>query len=139
MTNRVSEFEGSQLDLIRSSASIFHWASKQEDHKNGSMFFIDTGAGLFGVTAKHVYESYLGDVAQKHVRCKIDGMQFDPIERFVSAGEMCDVATFRIAEEELRTLNRLTTPWPPVVPKLARWFSWLAFRGVKSAFLTRIP
>jgi hypothetical protein len=135
MTFRASEFESSQLDLImRRSVSVLHWASAPDDHRNGSMFFIDTGAGVFGVTAKHVYDEYLSAAAEKYVLCKVDGMRFDPIERLVSAGVMCDVVTFKISNEELRTLDRLTTPWPPVVPEVGQAVLLAGFPGCEKSF-----
>lgn len=129
-----SEFESSQLDLMRKSVSILHWASARDDHRNGSMFFIDTGAGLFGVTAKHVYEDYKRVVADGYVLCKIDGIPFDPIGRLVSAGTMYDVATFEITEQELQTLGRLTTPWPPVIPQVGQAVLLGGFPGCEKSF-----
>jgi len=128
-------FQSSQLDLItRKSVSFFHWASAPGDHRNGSMFFIDTGAGLFGVTANHVYRDYQRAAAEKRVLCKVDDMPFDPLGRLVSAGDKCDVATFKISNEELRTLDRLTTPWPPVVPEVGQTVLLAGFPGCEKSF-----
>ena len=128
-------FQSSHLDLItRKSVSFFHWASAADDHRNGSMCFIDTGAGIFGVTANHVYQDYKRANAERRVLCKVDDMPFDPISRLVSAGEKCDVATFRMSDEELRTLDRLTTPWPPVVPEVGQTVLLAGFPGCEKSF-----
>jgi hypothetical protein len=128
-------FQNIDLDLVmRKSVSVFHWGSSPDNHRNGSMFFIDTGAGLFGVTAKHVYDDYQVVAAEKPVRCQIDEIPFDPIERHVSAGARCDVVTFKISNEELRMLDRLTTPWPPVVPEVGKTVLFAGFPGCEKNF-----
>ncbi len=129
-----SEFERSQLQLIRRSVSILHWASAPDDHRNGSMFFVNTGSGLFGVTAKHVYEDCQRAFAKKQTLCKIEGMPFDPTGRLVSAGVMCDVVTLKISDEEFRKLDRLTVPWPPVIPEVGQLVLLAGFPGCEKAF-----
>jgi hypothetical protein len=101
------------LRSIGESVSALHWAPPHAPaaHHNGSIFFINTGQGIFGITAKHVYEGYLLDATQRGpVICQIDNMRFEPIQRFVSQGEKCDIATCRITEAELRELDRMTIP-----------------------------
>ena len=129
-----SEFERSQLQLIRNSVSILHWASTPDDHRNGSMFFINTGAGLFGVTARHVYEDCQRAFAEKNVLCKINGMPFDPTGRLVSAGVTCDVATFKVSDDEFQKLDRLTVPWPPVIPDVGQPVLLAGFPGCEKSF-----
>lgn len=124
------------LYAIGSSTSVFAWGKPpyDPDHRNGSMFFIDTGRGLFGVTAKHVFEDYERCVAERHVVCQIDNLVFNPIGRLVSRGVQCDVATFRITPEEFKQLGRLTTPWPPVMPKVGEAVILAGLPGIEKKF-----
>jgi hypothetical protein len=121
--------ESSQLDVIRNSVAIIHWATAADDHRNGSIFFIDTGVGLFGVTAKHVYQDYASAVAGKPSRCQIDNILFDPTERLISMGTKFDIATFRITPNELQTLAKLTIPWPPLIPDVGDMVLFAGFPG----------
>jgi hypothetical protein len=115
---------GKQLLLaIGESVSAIHWGNPRDGaahskHNNGSIFFINTGKGIFGVTAKHVYHGYVQRALEEPVVCQIDNLRFDPIQRLVSEGHQCDIAIFRLTDAELGGLGRLTVPWPPLIPKV---------------------
>ncbi len=88
---------------------------------NGSTFFLDTGAGPFGVTAGHVYDHFGADASQG-ARCRIldSPWTLDLRERLISRGEAVDIATYRLTDVELRSLNAVVVsgassqPAPPV-------------------------
>jgi hypothetical protein len=112
---------GKELLLtLKKSVVAFHWGIPREGVTcgNGSMFFVDTGKQLLGVTARHVYEAYGSSKSQNsEVICQLNNLRFDPHERFIDCGRTCDVATFTITRAELDILERITVPWPPVIPK----------------------
>lgn len=124
------------LYVFGGSTSAFSWGQPPHDpdHRNGSMFFIETGQGLFGVTARHVYEDYERCAAERPVVCQIDNLLFNPVGRLVSKGVQCDIATFKITPEELKSLGRLTTPWPPVLPKVGEAVILAGFPGIEKRF-----
>ena len=124
------------LRTISNSVSALQWGSPPADHnhRNGSIFFIDTGQGIFGVTARHVYEDYERSLAERYVSCQIDNLRFDPIERLVSKGIECDVATFRIEASELKRLERLTIPWPPKMPMVGNAILFAGIPGCEKRF-----
>jgi hypothetical protein len=132
--NPESAFQKSLLDVMKRSVSIIHWASAPNDHRNGSIFFVDTGARTLGVTARHVYEDYKFTNDDGRKRCKIDNLPFDMTARFISEGVECDIATFEVATNELQTLDRLTTPWPPKVPTVGQAVLLAGFPGCEKRF-----
>jgi len=122
-------YQRAQLDLLRDGVAMLHWASRPDDHKNGSIFFVDPGTGSFAVTAHHVYEKYIADVTAKSVRCQIGDVAFDPSERLISESHEYDVATFRITAEELRMIGKTTIPWPPAIPAVGDLVMIAGFPG----------
>lgn len=124
------------LYALGNSTSAFSWGRPPHDpdHRNGSIFFVNTGRALFGVTAKHVYEKYEQCVVERPVVCQIDNLVINPIERLVSKGVDCDIATFKITPEELKKLGRMTTPWPPVLPKVDEAVILAGLPGIEKRF-----
>jgi hypothetical protein len=124
------------LYSIGNSVSALHWGKPIEGgvHSNGSMFFLDTGNGIFGVTAKHVFEEYERSLGESHVVCQIDNLLFNPIERLVSKGIDSDIATFKITAGELKQLGRITTPWPPIIPTEGQAVLLAGFPGCEKKF-----
>lgn len=86
---------------------------------NGSIFFLDCGAGPFAVTAGHVYRGYLQDLAiARRMQCQIGDLEFDPTARLIEQRVQPDIATFRISLEEIRTMGKEVVvhdlaAWPP--------------------------
>ena len=115
---------------MRKSTSAIHWGDKQSTHNNGSMFFIDTGGGLFAVTALHVYHGYVKAASEQPLYCQIDNLPFNPTARLVSREGKVDIATFRVTREELDRLEKLTIPWPPVMPSKGNSVFVCGFPGV---------
>jgi hypothetical protein len=124
------------IQAIANSVAVLSWwgAAGHGRHYNGSMFFVNTGKALFGVTAKHVYEEYESCAVQYPVTCQIDNLPFNPISRFISRGVDCDVVTLRITQAELDELKRLTIPWPPVIPDKNQIVLYAGFPGIEKKF-----
>jgi hypothetical protein len=106
-----------------------------EDIRNGTTFFLDCGAGLFGVTAAHVFNEF-AEVAAIGIRCQIGSSPqlFDLRERLIARGKMVDIATYRISAVELASVQKeaLTgwqSVWPPKPPELDRGVVFSGYPG----------
>jgi hypothetical protein len=110
-------FHKEMLKTMLNSTSAIYWTRRGKILNNGSMFFVDTGKQLLGVTARHVYHGYVEAVLKEPTNCHIDELRFDPIQRLVSEGKITDIATFSITQEEIKRINKLTVPWPPAIPQ----------------------
>jgi hypothetical protein len=65
-----------ELRITASYTTPFYWALRYGDgsqqFKGGSLFFLDTGARVFGVTASHVVEACLQDTkSPAFVQCML--------------------------------------------------------------------
>jgi len=103
------------------------WAVRNEARvwkikRNGTAFFLDCGKGPFLVTAAHVYEAYVSDLARENgkVLGSLGSLPFRMEQRVVSClGEKTlDIATFSIDEKELADSGKNVLVggqqnWPP--------------------------
>jgi hypothetical protein len=96
--------------------------------KNGSVFFLDAGQGVFAVTAAHVVLECLEDSkSPDFLKCMIGGNgKSVPMgrldDRIIDAHPGIDIATFRVSPEEVRLTNHFAltgcqTTWPPPLPE----------------------
>lgn len=105
---------------------------------NGSAFMLDCGDGPFVVTARHVYQGYLRD-RQTHpdAVCLLGETKFEPEAALIAEDKAYDVATFKIAIDQVAELKRygkvaLTgsqTSWPPAPPQMGRGVFFVGFPG----------
>ena len=114
------KFHKELLNTMMNSTAAIHWGRGGVILHNGSMFFLDTGKRLLAVTARHVYHGYVEAALKAPVHCYIDDLRFDLIQRLVSEGNKTDIATFRIARDELAAIGKMTIPWPPVEPQVGK-------------------
>ena len=89
---------------------------------SGSAFVVQTLTGYFGVTAGHVYDSYLKAREQNlKVRCHFGRnthIIFDLKDRLISRGRDADIATFFIKSREVSQISITpVTQWPPQTPE----------------------
>jgi len=118
---------------------------------NGTIFFIDCGEGPIAITAGHVYSSYLYQKRQSEIiTCNILNENFDLEENRIEINndENIDIATFKITEELIRKIGKVTlTPkvWPPIVPKKDQGIFFAGYPGqeritkqVKETNITKI-
>jgi hypothetical protein len=121
------------LKILARSTAVLEWGDLSNDvaPSHGSMSFADTGEALLGITARHVYEAYVESAARNaSITCQINNVRFNPVERLISVGADCDIATFAMRPSELEKIERITIPWPPVIPKVGQL---VLFAGLPAA------
>ena len=89
---------------------------------SGSVFFVEAGAGLFGVTASHVIQGIrCARQRYKGLNVRMGNISFDPAAHLLGDDPVHDVATFRIDEGDLASLGKRPhvdpCPWPPPLPQ----------------------
>lgn len=94
----------------------------QTNIRSGSAFVVQTPMGYFGVTAGHVYDSYLKAREQNSkVRCHLGrntNVIFDLKDRLISRGRGVDIATFFVKSREISQISiRPINQWPPLIPE----------------------
>jgi hypothetical protein len=100
---------------------------------HGSIFFLNCGDEPFAITAAHVYKAYLGNKADNHsVLAQIGDLRFIPEERLIDRDDVLDLATFRIYEREIRTIDKNVHVhpeplWPPLPPKVGQGVFYAGF------------
>ena len=60
--------------ITKSTTAIYWHADGRPVLHNGSMFFVNTGRALFGVTARHVYEEYLECADAEPTICQVGNL-----------------------------------------------------------------
>jgi len=129
-----------EVENVMSFTAPLFWMFRGEQGetiKNGSVFFIDAGEGVFAVTAAHVVTQCL--VATRSpcfVQCMIGGngntVPLHLGDRIIDANLELDIATFRVSEEEVRAtghtvLRGFQKDWPPPLPQKARGVVYYGF------------
>jgi hypothetical protein len=133
-----------ELELAGSYTSPLIWTV---DHgngfkrmKGGTVFFLDTGEAVFGVTAAHVVLEFFEDSRTPNVHAAIAAHGKSPMrmplgERIIDASAEIDLATFRVFPEELQYFNK--TPlrghvreWPPKLAEVNGPAIYCGFPGV---------
>ena len=87
------------LATLNKATAPFEWFDPASDvpPSHGSMFFLDTGKLVLGITARHVYEAYLQrSEADSRICCQVNNLRFAPNERLRGLGRESDVATFEV-------------------------------------------
>lgn len=115
------EFGRQLLITMAKSVAAIHWGDRTgfATSNNGSMFFVNTGLRFLGVTARHVYEAFVEQASRNSdLRCQINNLPFDPVHRLLALGRDCDLATFHVTPDEILQLEKITVPWPAVIPNL---------------------
>jgi hypothetical protein len=89
---------------------------------NGTICYVDTGTRKIGVTANHVYQTYVRAV-QKHgadaIECQFGGSTIPPEDRLIEPNDRWDIATFDIpsvlvtASITQRRDHHHAITWPP--------------------------
>ncbi|EFI52994.1 hypothetical protein AfiDRAFT_0981 [Afipia sp. 1NLS2] len=107
---------------------------------NGSAFLLDCGAGPFLVTANHVYQGFLA-AKNEHpdAVCMVGDVRFDLADRHIASDSAYDVATFRVAHDEIGKLANYANgkiilmgsqaSWPPAPPAIDHGVFFVGFPG----------
>ena len=125
------------LVAIQPCVAPLHWTSRPGTilSSNGSAFVVKTASGLFGITAKHVYDAYKEQADQDpNVVCWLYNFRLDLRPRLISRGDQLDLVTFEIRSSELDRLDRRTVPWPPSIPRVNQSVLIAGFPGTGKRF-----
>ncbi len=126
---------------FRTSAPLF-WYRRDDRDAGGSpqiaaatTFFVNTGAAVFGVTAKHVLERAIEVASDPAIECVLGNrIRFNPRDRMIATSGESDVATFSVGARELAALGRFAHQvpgrWPPPPPEEGKGIFYGGFRGV---------
>lgn len=128
---------GREIANVASSyTSAFYWISpKIRKINNGSIFFLDFGAGPFAVTADHVYQGYLDTKENDPLtKCQIGNSVFSPIERLIDRDKDLDIATFSIEKKDIEFDNKTVhivdiNSWPPKPPDVGKGIFFAGYPG----------
>lgn len=131
-----------EVELAASFTAPLFWLLRGkhgETIKNGSVFFLDAGEGVFAVTASHVLEECLADSrSRSFVQCMIGGngdtLPIHIGDRIIDANHDLDIATFRVTEEEVRAtghtvLTGFQKTWPPPLPQKDKGVVYCGYPG----------
>jgi len=101
---------------------------------NGTVFFVDTGPGPFGVSASHVFDGYRRNLADGPLICQLADIVFEPCKRRIAEDPNLDIVTFSITASELEKMGRcahvpLDNSWPAQSPKKGGDVFFGGYRG----------
>ena len=140
---------GRQLYLTAANyvAPVFWGESRSEVASpiinNGSIFFLNCGGPTLAVTAHHVYAGYLARKKYNpNIACQIGNLNFNPESRLIDFDPELDIATFRITENEVATLDKTIhcppqSKWPPPPPVKGKGVFFCGFAASGRAFRGR--
>lgn len=112
--------------LIRRFVAPIYWYddNKEVGKKvlhNGTMFFVNTGDRIIGITADHVLKGFETDFAENSaIECALIDKRFHPSKCLIDRDEKQDIATFSISKQFLYKLDRSAhspPSWPPELLK----------------------
>jgi hypothetical protein len=91
--------------------------------KGASAFILQFEKLHVGVTADHVVQFYLDDLANNpRTLCQLGARQIDLEQRLIARSSALDIATFRIGPGELETMGAVPIEcphkWPPPEPRV---------------------
>lgn len=127
MRNGLGDYE---LKNIATFCAPIYWViGRNPDRtpisRNGTVFFLDAGEGVFGVTACHVIHGFIRDrkvgAGPLCIATNGDPMQIDWDARRIDEHSAIDIATFRVTPDEVRQLGKVPLTgyqktWPPKPP-----------------------
>ncbi len=130
-----------ELKFVASLTAPLYWIikeGKQFRARNGSVFFMDAGNGLFAVTAQHVIAGLRQDaLLSRVVACQI-GHDF-PLElsgknQIIDEHEEIDIATFNISERDVAAIGKTVLRgcqmgWPPWTPQVETGITYCGYAG----------
>jgi hypothetical protein len=107
----------------------------------GSVFFVDAGAGPFGVTASHVIQGLLcAKRSYQDVGVQMGNISLDPSLLLLGDDPVRDVATFRINERDIASVGKRPhvdpKQWPPPRPQENRGVFFGGYRGPDNNLIT---
>jgi hypothetical protein len=133
-----------EVEFASSITGAIFWVLRNDGIdriKNGSMFFLDTGESMFGVTASHVVDECLADSRlPTFVQCMIGSYRGHSLsihlgDRIIDAHPDIDIATLRFTRDEVAQIGRTVLTgyqkaWPPPLPWTQRGVIYSGFPGI---------
>jgi hypothetical protein len=132
-----------ELEFSVSITSALYWQLRRDDGyhqtKNGSVFFVDGGSGLFAITASHVLAQYRSDRATFEqvgdLRIAGEGGSLAiELSRLIDEDIDLDIATRNVTTAEIEHLHRSAitldaVSWPPNPPSINADIVFCGFPG----------
>jgi hypothetical protein len=134
-----------ELEVIGSMTAPIFWVLRNsetglEQTSNGTIFFVDTGQAVFGVTAAHVVTACFEDTKKPtFVQCMVgrENQIAFPIsigDRVIDAHPDIDIATLRFTAEEIQHIGRTVVRgysknWPPPLVEAGYPVTYCGFPG----------
>ena len=147
MAKRMSSgpFGGEMAKVASLYAKPIFWSKyppvvgAKEEISSGTAFFLDLGQKICGVTAGHVYDSYL-ERKGSQTGCRIGGAStfFELEKRKISRGRKVDIFTFEVSRAEAESTSALIVvppQWPPPSPETNHALVFAGYPGHE----TRVP
>ena len=121
-------YRAAMSKLAESTCAPFWWSIAKEAGtparilNNGTISYVDTGTRKIGVSASHVYQRYLGHVAQNGspaIECQFGGSTIYPEQVLIDQSAEWDIVTFAIPEVFVGASARnpkthhCAQKWPP--------------------------
>lgn len=148
------EFAGlgnAEVEMIAGFASPFFWLVRGDEgltHKGGTAFFLNTGNGVFGITAAHVIDAYLEDHKSGQTQvCRVGGRRGAFIsvhveERIIDSDPDLDIATFWLLPREIDAagaapMSGYQKEWPPDPPLQEDLLAFAGFPGIDRTLFQR--
>jgi hypothetical protein len=149
----IGDFAEVELEFVASINAPIFWVLREgngtEMVKNGSLFFMDAGEGVFAVTASHVVEECLNDArSPMFVQCMIGSHGPGRTayiylgERVIASHPGMDIATLRVSRPEVEKMGRSflagsQKTWPPRLAEVDRGVTYCGFPGNERRWLAR--
>lgn len=140
-----------ELEFVTSVTAPLYWVIPAADGggrlqaRNGSAFFLDAGAGVFGLTAAHVIRAMQKARSKSGpISCQLGHdivFDLDGQHRLIAIDDAIDIATFRIAADEIRAIGKTVLTgyhkaWPPSPPQQERGIYFAGFPEVSTLWLS---
>jgi hypothetical protein len=123
-----------ELRRVAAYCAPLYWAVGDDSgnwrSKNGTVFFLNAGAGVFAVTAWHVIEQWRvarakGNTGPLRLGGNGTSSVIDLDLDLIAMNREIDIATFRVTEDCVKALGKEIlmgnqTEWPPAPPEVGR-------------------
>jgi hypothetical protein len=132
----------SELEFATSICAPLYWIIRKPDGqfsvRNGTAFFLNTGSGLFAVTAAHVLSGLEHDQSCQEVVAVQLGrdlkLDLNGRHAVIDRNNEIDIATFHITANEIYSLSKTILTgrqdrWPPAPPQEGRGIYFSGFPG----------
>ena len=142
-----------ELEIIATYTSALFWilrnANGEEQVKQGSVFFLDTGKRTFAVTAAHAVTECMADTKSgMFIQCMIGSAYGTPVpfhigDRLIDAHEGVDIATLWFTPEEIQQTGReilkgyYHPKWPPPLAEKESGVTYCGYPGKGRKWLAR--